>query len=84
MKIITTIKKLNSWLDYIFDTHNHYYQITAKNFRKKWFIPLLCSLSYTVEYRRKDRTYKTSFNNGFIEEMNNKIKLIKRNTHGFR
>ena len=77
-------KELNSWLDYIFDTHNSYYQITAKNFRKKWFIPLLCSLSYTVEYKRRDRTYKTSFNNGFIEGMNNKIKLIKRNAHGFR
>lgn len=77
-------RELNKWLDYIFDTHNRYYQVTAKNFRKKWFIPLLCSLSYTTKYKRRDKFYRTSFNNGFIEGMNNKIKLIKRNAHGFR
>ncbi|WP_242394154.1 transposase, partial [Coprobacillus cateniformis] len=76
--------ELNRWLDYIFDTQNSYYLITAKNFRKKWFIPLLCSLSYTTIYKRRTGSYKTSFNNGFIEGMNNKIKLIKRNAYGFR
>lgn len=77
-------KELNRWLDYIFDTHNSCYQVSAKNFRKKCFIPLLCPLSYTTKYKRRDRSYRTSFNNGFIEGMNNKIKLIKRNAHGFR
>lgn len=77
-------RELNRWLDYIFDTHNSYYQITAKNFRKKWFIPLLCSLSYTTECKRRNRSYRTNFNNVFIEGMNNKIKLIKRKAHGFR
>lgn len=77
-------KELSRWLDYIFDTHNSYYQITTKNFRRKWFVSLLCSLSYTTEYKRTDRSYRTSLNNGFIEGMNNKIKLIKRNAHGFR
>lgn len=77
-------KELNRWLDYIFDTQNSYYQITAKNFRKRWFIPLLCSLSYTTIYKRRNKSYRTSFNNGFIEGMNNKIKLVKRNAYGFR
>ena len=77
-------RELNKWLNYIFDTHNSYYHITAKNFRKKWFIPLLYSLSYTTQYKRRYKFYRTSFNNGFIEGMNNKIKLIKRNAHGFK
>ncbi|MBV3212412.1 transposase, partial [Erysipelatoclostridium ramosum] len=25
-----------------------------------------------------------SFNNGFIESMNNKVKLVKRNAYGYR
>ena len=28
-------RELNRWLDYIFDTHNSYYQATAKNFKKE-------------------------------------------------
>ena len=28
--------------------------------------------------------YTTSFNNGFIESMNNKVKLVKRNAYGYR
>ena len=77
-------EELNTWLDHIFSTKNSFFEITAKNFRKNWFMPLVCSLSYTVRYKRGNRSYKTSYNNGFIEGMNNKIKLIKRNAHGFR
>ena len=76
--------ELNRRLDNIFDTRNSYYEITTKNFRKNWFMPLVNSLSYTIKYKRENRSYKTSYNNWFIEGMNNKIKLIKRNAHGFR
>ncbi|WP_420324182.1 transposase, partial [Mediterraneibacter gnavus] len=33
---------------------------------------------------RNGKTYETSFNNGFIESMNNKVKLVKRNAYGYR
>ena len=77
-------KELNEWIDNIFETENTYYEATAKNFRKNWFIPLLCSLSYKVTYKRNNTSYETSYNNGFIEGMNNKIKLVKRNAYGFK
>ena len=68
-------KALNDWLDHIFKTENHYYMTTAKNFRKNWFMPILRSLTYTTYYTRKNKKIKTCFNNGFIESMNNKVKL---------
>ncbi len=63
---------LNDWLNYIFETKNKYFLKTVKNFRKNWFLPILRSLSYTARYRRKGKIYETSFNNGFVEAMNNK------------
>lgn len=57
---------------------------TAKNLRKNWFMPILRSLTYRAKYKRNGKYYYTSFNNGFIESMNNVIKLVKRNAHGFR
>ena len=77
-------KELNNWLDYIFNTENKYYMTTAKNLRKNWFMPILRSLTYRAKYKRNGKYYYTSFNNGFIESMNNVIKLVKRNAHGFR
>ncbi|MEG0452978.1 MAG: transposase, partial [Coprobacillus sp.] len=77
-------KEFNSWLDYIFDTKNEYYLSTAKNFRKKWFLPIIRSLTYTTYYIRNHKKIKTCFNNGFIESMNNKLKLVKRNAYGYR
>lgn len=77
-------KALNQWLDNIFDTNNQYYMTTAKNFRKKWFLPILRSLTYTAYYIRNGRKIRTCFNNGFIESMNNKVKLVKRNAYGYR
>ena len=77
-------KALNSWLDYIFDTKNKYFIGTVRNFRKKWFLPILRVLTFEVEYKRNGKTYKTSLNNGYIESMNNKVKLVKRNTFGYR
>lgn len=77
-------KSLNEWLDNIFDTNNPYYMTTAKNFRNKWFLPILRSLTYTAYYIRNGKTIKTCFNNGFIESMNNKVKLVKRNAYGYR
>lgn len=77
-------KALNDWLDHIFETENSYYMSTAKNFRKKWFMPILRSLTYTTYHIRKNKKIKTCFNNGFIESMNNKVKLVKRNAYGYR
>ena len=76
--------ELKKWINNILETKNEYYESTARNFKKNWFIPLLCSLSYKVTYKRNGKYYETSYNNGFIEGMNNKIKLIKRNAHGFK
>ena len=47
-------------------------------------MPILRSLTFTATYIRKNKKYKTSFNNGFIESMNNKVKLVKRNAYGYR
>lgn len=77
-------KELNRWLDHIFETKNQYYLSSAKNIRKNWFIPILKSLSEKATYTRNGRTYTTSYNNGFIESMNNKVKLVKRNAYGYR
>ncbi len=77
-------KALNAWLDYIFETNNTYYEITAKNFRKNWFLPILRSLTYKATYHRNGTSYTTSFNNGCIESLNNKFKLVKRNAYGYR
>ena len=77
-------KELNDWLDNIFNTENKYYMTTAKNIRKNWFMPIVKSLTYKAKYIRNGKYYYTSFNNGFIESMNNVIKLVKRNAHGFR
>ena len=30
------------------------------------------------------KKYETSSNNGFIESMNNKVKLVKRNAYGYK
>lgn len=76
--------ELNKWLDHIFDTNNTYYLSSAKNIRKNWFLPVLRSLTFKATYIRKNKKYKTSFNNGFIESMNNKVKLVKRNAYGYR
>ena len=57
---------------------------TARNFRKNWFMSLICSLSYSVTYKRGNKKYKTSYNNAFVQRINNKIKLIKRNGQSFR
>lgn len=75
---------LNEWLDDIFDTKNEYYLSTAKNIRKRWFMPIIRSLTYNAYYIRGQARYKTCFNNGYIESMNNIVKLVKRNAHGFR
>lgn len=75
---------LNEWLDNIFDTKNEYYLSTAKNIRKKWFMPIIRLLTYNAYYTRGQVRYKTCFNNGYIESMNNVVKLVKRNAHGFR
>ena len=77
-------KELNKLLDDIFETENIYYLSSAKNIRKKWFMPILRSLTYQAIYIRNNKKYKTSFNNGFIESMNNKVKLVKRNAYGYR
>lgn len=47
-------------------------------------MPILRSLTYQAIYIRNGKKYKTSFNNGFIESMNNKIKLVKRNAYGYK
>ena len=65
-------KSLNNWLNNIFDTNNQYYMTTARNFRKKWFLPILRSLTYTVYSIRNGKTIRTCFNNGFIESINNR------------
>ena len=77
-------KELNNWLNHIFETNNTYFISSAKNIRKNWFVPILKSLTYKAVYVRNDKTYETSFNNGFIESMNNKVKLVKRNAYGYR
>lgn len=77
-------KELNDWLDHIFETKNKYFLSSAKNIRKNWFLPILRSLTEKATYKRNNRTYTTSFNNGFIESMNNKVKLVKRNAYGYR
>lgn len=77
-------KELNNWLNHIFETNNTYFISSAKNIRKNWFVPILKSLTYKAVYVRNGKTYETSFNNGFIESMNNKVKLVKRNTYGYR
>ena len=41
---------LNEWLDDIFDTKNEYYLSTAKNIRKRWFMPIIRSLTYNAYY----------------------------------
>ena len=48
------------------------------------FLDILKSLTYTAYYRRNGITYKTSFNNGFCESQNNKVKLVKRNAFGYK
>lgn len=77
-------KELNDWLNHIFETDNKYFISSAKSIRRNWFVPILKSLTYEAFYVREGRTYKTSFNNGFIESMNNKVKLVKRNAYGYR
>lgn len=77
-------EELNRQLDNIFETNNAFDLSTAKNFRKKWFMPILSSLTFTTNYIRKGKTLKTCFNNGFIESMNNMAKLVKRNTYEYR
>lgn len=77
-------EELNSWLDYIFETNNRYYIAYARNIRKNWFVPILKSLTYHATYIRNGIKYKTSFNNGFIESMNNKVKIVKRNAYGYK
>jgi transposase len=77
-------EELNRWIDNILDTKNEFYMVTAKNFRKNWFMPILRSLTYKAKFIRKGKTYYTSFNNGYIESMNNVVKLVKRNAHGYR
>ena len=77
-------KELNKILDHIFDTKNEYYTGSAKNIRKNWFMPILNSLTMQARYRRKGKEYFTSFNNGFVECMNNQVKLVKRNAFGYR
>ena len=47
---------LNEWLDYIFETKNSFYMVTAKNFRKNWFLPILRSLTYKAKYIRDGKT----------------------------
>ncbi|WRK55804.1 transposase [Coprobacillaceae bacterium CR2/5/TPMF4] len=68
----------------MFDTKNEYYLSTAKNIRKRWFMSIIRSLTYNAYYIRGQARYKTCFNNGYIESMNNVVKLVKRNAHGFR
>lgn len=77
-------KGLNEWLDHIFDSGNSYYMATAKNIRRNWFMPIYYSLDLKATYTRKGKTYTTSYNNGCIESMNNVVKLVKRNAHGYR
>ena len=47
-------------------------------------MPIIRSLTYNAYYIRGQARYKTCFNNGYIESMNNVVKLVKRNAHGFR
>ena len=75
---------LNDFLDEIFKSGNIYFIASAKNIRKNWFMPILRSLTYKARYIRNNKIYETSFNNGFIESMNNKVKLVKRNAYGYR
>ena len=75
---------LNEWFEYIFDTKNEHYVSIAKSIRKRWFMPIIKSLTYNAYYIRGQVRYKTCFNNGYIESMNNVVKLVKRNAHGFR
>lgn len=77
-------QELNDWLDEIFSRDNKYFIAAATDIRKKWFIPLLRSLKYKAKYKRNGKAYITSFNNGFIESMNNKVKLVKRNAYGYK
>lgn len=77
-------KELNDWLNHIFETDNQYFVSSARNIRKNWFVPILNSLTYKAVYIRNGRKYITSFNNGFIESMNNKVKLVKRNAYGYK
>ena len=48
---------LNEWLDDIFDTKNEYYLSTAKNIRKRWFMPIIRSLTYNAYYIRGQAKY---------------------------
>lgn len=77
-------KELNTFIDKIFECENEYYAASAKNIRKNWFMPVLRSLTYKARYIRNNKPYMTSFNNGCIESMNNKVKLVKRNAYGYK
>lgn len=77
-------KELNDWIDHIFETNNTHFIATVKNFRSNWFQPILKSLTFKAALIRKGKRIITGFNNGFIESMNNKIKLVKRNAYGYK
>lgn len=75
---------MNNWIDKCIDGECKAFSASAKNFRKNWFLAILRSLTYTAYYRRNGITYRTSFNNGFCESQNNKVKLVKRNAFGYK
>lgn len=71
---------LNEWIDSTLNTKNSFFSESAKNFRNRWFDPILRDAYYC----RNNKKYKTSYNNGFVESMNNKVKLVKRNAFGYK
>ena len=51
---------LNEWFEYIFDTKNEHYVSIAKSIRKRWFMPIIRSLTYNAYYIRGQVRYKVS------------------------
>ena len=71
-------------LTVLFETKNKYYLSPTKNIRKNSFMPILKSLSEETTYTKNGSTYTTIYNNGFIENINNKVKLVQRNTYDYQ
>lgn len=75
--------QLRQWIEEVEKNGNSSFVKVSKTYTE-WFEEIIQAKKVKVTLKNRSKEKETYLNNGYIESMNNKIKLVKRNAYGYR
>lgn len=75
--------QLRKWIEDVEENGNPSFVKVSQTY-KDWFEEIIQAKKVKITLKNRKEEKDTYLNNGYIESMNNKIKLVKRNAYGYR